>query len=178
MKPLVKAMMRLVDSVRALAMVAAFALAACSTQVASEPASAESLPTGSVHPVSGLEIILLKVESGTRTHAFQVELADTPAEQQRGLMFRTELGPDEGMLFPSHPPGPRSFWMKNTPLSLDIIFIGLDSRIVNIAANTTPYSLESIPSRGNAIAVLELRGGRAAELGIAPGDKVSWPKGE
>jgi len=71
-------------------------------------------------------------------------------------------------------PEPRSFWMKNTPLSLDIIFVGSDGRISNIAANTVPYSLDSVPSSGFAIAVLELRAGRAAQLGIVPGDKVNW----
>src|SRR3546814_4402450 len=89
-------------------------------------------------------------------------------------MFRTDIGADEGMLFPSREPMVRSFWMKNTPLSLDIIFIGPDRRIINIAANTTPYSLDSVVSDGPAVAVLELVGGRAAELGIGPGDKVDW----
>ena len=107
-------------------------------------------------------------------HAFRVELADTPEAQRRGLMFRTEIGADEGMLFPSDVPDIRSFWMKNTPLSLDIIFVGVDGRIINIAANTEPYSLDSVYSEGIAGAVLELRGGRAAELGIAPGDKVEY----
>ena len=126
------------------------------------------------HPVSGLQVIDLVVESGGKRLPFRVELADTPEAQARGLMFRDRLGDDEGMIFPSKAPEPRSFWMKNTPLSLDIIFIGADGRISNIAANTEPYSLESIPSEGFASAVLELRAGRAAQLGIAPGDKVTW----
>ena len=88
--------------------------------------------------------------------------------------LRTELGPDEGMIFPSTPPSARSFWMKNTPLPLDIIFIGVDGRILNVAAMTTPYSLESIASSGITRGVLELAGGRAAELGIEPGDLVDW----
>ena len=89
-------------------------------------------------------------------------------------MFRTELGPDEGMIFPSDPQTERSFWMKNTPLPLDIIFIGPDRRILNIAANTPPYTTESVSSDGITSGVLELIGGRAAELGIEPGDKVDW----
>lgn len=149
-------------------------LAACSTQVASESAASESLAVDAKHPVSGLKVIILKVTSGERTHGFQVELAESPEEQARGLMFRTDLGDDEGMLFPSNPPAPRSFWMKNTPLSLDIIFIGMDGRILNIADHTEPYSFESVRSDGIASAVLELRAGRSAELGIGPGDKVSW----
>ncbi len=150
------------------------ALAACSTQVASESANSESLAVNARHPVSGLSVIMLKIASGQRTHGFQVELAESQEAQFRGLMFRTELGDDEGMLFPSNPPGIRSFWMKNTPLSLDIIFVGMDGRILNIADHTQPYSLESVRSDGIASAVLELRAGRCDELGIKPGDKVTW----
>jgi len=157
-----------------LSALAAVALTACSTQVASEPARSESVAVDAVHPVSGLRVIPLKVTSKGKAHGFAVELADSPQEQSRGLMFRTELGPDEGMLFLSHPAGVRSFWMKNTPLSLDIIFIGTDGRILNIAAETQPYSLQSLYSDGIAGAVLELPGGRAAELGIGPGDKVEY----
>ena len=116
----------------------------------------------------------MTVSSDEASHEFHAELADTPKLQKKGLMFRTELGPDEAMLFPNEEPTARSFWMKNTPLSLDIIFIGPDRRIINIAANTVPYSLDSVVSDGPAIAVLELKGGRAAELGIAPGDKAEW----
>ena len=126
------------------------------------------------HPVSGLEVIPLTVESLRGTHRFRVEVAGTAQEQARGLMFRTELGPDEGMIFPRNPPDLASFWMKNTPLPLDIIFVGTDGRINNIAAMTTPYSLESVASEGLASGVLEIPGGRAAELGIAAGDKVTW----
>ena len=126
------------------------------------------------HPVSGLEVIDLVVMRGNKRLPFRVELAASPQAQARGLMFREELGDDEGMLFPSDPPQPRSFWMKNTPLSLDIIFIGTDGRITNIAADTVPYSLASVTSDGFASAVLELRAGRAKELGIVPGDRVVY----
>jgi uncharacterized membrane protein (UPF0127 family) len=84
------------------------------------------------------------------------------------------MGPDEGMLFPTERPQARSFWMKNTVIPLDLLFIGPDGLISNIAANAVPYSLEPIPSSGAAIAVLELNGGRAAELGIEPGARVTW----
>ena len=126
------------------------------------------------HPVSGLEVIDLVVERAGKPLAFRVELAISPQEQARGLMFRTDLGDNDGMLFPSDPPAPRSFWMKNTPLSLDIIFIGTDGRISNIEAGTEPYSLAPVRSTGFAAAVLELRAGRARELGIQPGDRVSY----
>lgn len=151
-----------------------FALAACSTQVASESSASETLANNAKHPVSGLDVVIVKITSGTHTHGFRAELAVSPEDQVRGLMFRTELGDDEGMLFPSNPPGIRRFWMKNTPLSLDIVFIGMDGRILNIADHTVPYSLTSIMSDGVASAVLELKAGRCAELGIAPGDKVEW----
>lgn len=130
--------------------------------------------TSARHPESGLAIIDLAVVSGDKRHTFRVELADTPQAQAKGLMFRTALGDNEGMLFPSDVPDIRSFWMKNTPIPLDIIFIGLEGEVINIAANTEPYSLESVYSEGIASAVLELRGGRAAELGIKPGDKVEY----
>lgn len=150
-------------------------LAACSpgqgaTASAQTPAPAETAR----HPVSGLAVIDLTVDRGDKPIAFKVELADTAEAQARGLMFRNALGDNEGMIFPSAAPEQRSFWMKNTPLSLDIIFIGPDGRITNIAANTVPYSLDSVRSSGLASAVLELRAGRAAELGIVPGDKVLW----
>ena len=89
-------------------------------------------------------------------------------------MFRSAMGADEGMIFPMDPPRMAAFWMKNTVIPLDIIFVGPDGRISNIAANTVPYSLESVVSDGAAKAVLELNGGRAAQLGIAAGDRVEW----
>lgn len=110
---------------------------------------------------------------------FQVERARTAAEQERGLMFRTNIPADGGMLFAPYPGaggGPRaaSFWMKNTPTSLDILFIRPDGTIAAIAAKTTPYSEVSSKSGEPVSAVLEILAGKSAELGIAPGDKVSW----
>ncbi len=146
------------------------ATARAQTPVAATPVAADSAR----HPVSGLEVIDLVVERGEKKLPFKVELAASPEAQSKGLMFRTELGDDEGMLFPSPVPEPRSFWMKNTPLSLDIIFVGADGRITNIEDNTVPYSLDPVQSSGFAIAVLELRAGRAKELGIVAGDMVTW----
>jgi uncharacterized membrane protein (UPF0127 family) len=145
-------------------------ITAARAQTPAAPVSAEVAR----HPVSGLQVIDLTVMRGDKRLPFKVELADSPEAQAKGLMFRTELGDFEGMIFPSAVPQPRSFWMKNTPLSLDIIFIGPDGRITNIAADTVPYSLDSVSSSGVAAAVLELRAGRAAELGIVPGDKVEY----
>ncbi len=96
-------------------------------------------------------------------------------------MFRTDIGKDGGMLFSPYPgdggpPREASFWMKNTPTPLDIIFIRPDGTIATIAENTVPFSETPVPSGEPVSAVLEILGGRAAELGIAPGDKVSWKK--
>lgn len=148
-------------------------LSACSPQQTAE-ATRTSTTSAAVHPVSGLPVVPLTVSSGEKTHRFQVEMAATPTDQARGLMFRTEMKPNEGMIFPRDQVGQASFWMKNTPLPLDIIFIGPDRKITNIAANTVPYSLQPVTSDGLASAVLELNAGRAAELGIEPGDRVQW----
>ncbi|GMN04166.1 DUF192 domain-containing protein [Erythrobacter sp. MTPC3] len=156
--------------IAALAVIAA-ACAPVGTAEDAAPAAASQADPDE-HPVSGLQVINLEVVSGGTRHPFRVEVAASSQAQSDGLMFRTEMGENEGMIFPSDPPRARSFWMKNTPLSLDIIFIGTDGRITNIAANTVPYSMESVPSAGITTGVLELVGGRAAQLGIEPGDAV------
>jgi uncharacterized membrane protein (UPF0127 family) len=107
-------------------------------------------------------------------HRFTIEIARTPDEMERGLMFRDRLPPDHGMLFLYEDDRRVSFWMKNTLIPLDIIFIRPDGTIARIAANTTPMSLEPIPSLEPVSAVLEIAGGRAAELGISEGDRVEW----
>ena len=89
-------------------------------------------------------------------------------------MHRQSLAPDRGMLFPYEPPRDASFWMENTLIPLDLIFIRADGTIARIADNTVPLSREPIPSLEPVAAVLEIAGGRAAELGIAPGDRVVW----
>ena len=100
------------------------------------------------------------------------EIADDEAERNQGLMFREPLPDDRGMLFHFQTPEHASFWMHNTPSSLDIIFIGVDGRILNIADHTTPYSDAPVPAAGLTRGVLEIRAGRAAELGLRPGDRV------
>ena len=91
-----------------------------------------------------------------------------------GLMNRQSLAPDRGMIFPYDPPRPASFWMKDTLIPLDIIFIAPGGRIHRIEANTVPLSLEPVVSTEPVEAVLEVAGGRSAELGIAAGDQVEW----
>ena len=156
---------------RALLLALLLVVPACSPQAA---APAPATEQASVHPVSGLEVIPLTITSLGKTHDFRVEVARTQREQAQGLMFRTAMGPNEGMLFPYPQPQTLGFWMKNTVLSLDLIFIGEDHRIVNIAKRAVPYSEASIVSAGPAVAVLELNGGRADELGIVPGARVDW----
>lgn len=153
----------------------AMALGACSAAPLSggSGAAASSTSTAAVHPVSGLPVIDLVVQSGGKPHAFRVEVARSNQEQAKGLMFRTEMGADEGMLFPHDPPRAASFWMKNTVIPLDIIYVGTDRRILNIV-DAKPYDETPLPSAGVAAAVLELNGGRAAQLGLKPGDLVSW----
>jgi uncharacterized membrane protein (UPF0127 family) len=114
----------------------------------------------------------LTVETDNGPVTFTVEIADDEAERNRGLMFREPLPDDRGMLFHFQEPEMASFWMRNTPSSLDIIFIGVDGRILNIGERTTPYSDDPVPAIGLTRGVLEIRGGRAAELGIRPGDRV------
>jgi uncharacterized protein len=152
----------------------ALALAACSPNAADGAAPPAAEESAARHPESGLPIIPLTVWRGDRKLAFKVEVAKTGAEQAKGLMFRTSMGPDEGMIFPMDPPRMASFWMRNTVIPLDLIFVGVDGRISNIAANAEPYSERPLPSVGEVKGVLELKGGRAAELGIVPGDKVEW----
>ena len=123
---------------------------------------------------AGLKQVTLCITSGATTRGFTVEIAGSVAEQAKGLMFRTELADDAGMIFPFPQPRPASFWMKNTVIPLDIIFIRANGTIESIAANTIPYSTDSVVSGEPVSAVLELRGGLTAELGIAAGDKVSW----
>jgi uncharacterized membrane protein (UPF0127 family) len=123
---------------------------------------------------AGLAQVPLTIASGGRDHRFTVEIAGTPEEQSMGLMYRTKLAPDRGMIFPFNPPRIASFWMRNTLIPLDMIFVRADGTIANIAANTVPYSEEPVLSDGVVAAVLEIPGGRSAELGIKPGDKVKW----
>lgn len=160
--------------IRLLSGAALLAVAACSS-VPSEAGGREQVQAAQTrHPVSGLRVVPLTVSAAGRTHRLQVEVAGTPAEQAKGLMFRTEMGANEGMIFPFNPAKKASFWMKNTVIPLDLVFIDGAGRVESVAARAVPYSLEPINSRGDVAAVLEINGGRAAELGIAPGAQVRW----
>lgn len=158
-------------------------LAACSAggTATAESNSAATCSAGTPLGKSeaGLDVVALCIDKKdgdaiTTTHSFDVEIAATEAQQARGLMFRTELADDKGMIFPYQSPTILSFWMKNTVISLDIIFINEDGSIANIARNTEPYSLDSVSSVNPTVAVLEVRAGLAKELGIKAGDIIRW----
>ncbi len=138
-------------------------------------ACAQSESKGGAVSEAGLPIEVLTIETANGAVRFNVEIADDEAERNRGLMFRESLADDAGMLFEFQEPEYASFWMRNTIVSLDIIFIGVDGRILNIADHTTPFSEAAVPAAGLTRGVLEIRAGRAEELGVRPGALVRHP---
>jgi uncharacterized membrane protein (UPF0127 family) len=117
----------------------------------------------------------LEIVTASGVHPFSVEIAETDEERARGLMFRKEMPDGKGMLFDFKVEQPVAFWMKNTYVSLDMIFIKADGRILSIAENTTPLSERGVPSGGPVRGVLEVVAGTAKKLGIKPGDRVAHP---
>ena len=158
-------------SARIAALLAAFLLAGCRAEPASNAAEA---PAAARTSPAGLDLVLLTIDSGGRRHAFTVEVARTAEQQEHGLMERRALAPDAGMLFPFDPPRPASFWMRNTLIPLDMVFIRPDGKIARIAVNTKPYSDAPISSYEPVAAVLEVAGGRTVQLGIKANDRVTW----
>jgi uncharacterized membrane protein (UPF0127 family) len=154
---------------RALALALLLPVAACQPS-ASSAVALERSP-------AGLEQVPLTItDAKGKAHKFIVEVARTPDEQAHGLMDRQSLAPDRGMIFPYQPAQPVAFWMKNTLIPLDMVFISPGGKILRIEANTVPLSLEPVGSGDAVEAVLELNGGRSAELGIAAGDLVTWKR--
>ena len=127
-------------------------------------------PAAQAATVQPLEIV---TKNGVQV--FSVEMATTEEEKEKGLMFRKELADGKGMLFDFSPEQEVSMWMKNTYISLDMIFIRADGRILRIAENTEPMSTRIIPSGGLAKGVLEVIAGTAKKYGIEPGDRVGHP---
>ena len=115
----------------------------------------------------------LEIVTKTGVQVFSVEMATTEEEKTTGLMYRKELADGKGMLFDFSPEQQVSMWMKNTYISLDMIFIRADGRILRIAENTEPLSTKIIPSGGLAKGVLEVIAGTAQKYGIEPGDRVA-----
>lgn len=117
----------------------------------------------------------LAVVTANGRHVFRIEIADDAEERAQGLMFRKSLAPDAGMLFLSGRNEVQSFWMKNTEIPLDMLFVARDGRIADMRERTVPFSLQAVTSKVPVWAVLELAGGTAARLGVKIGDRVEHP---
>jgi len=124
-------------------------------------------------PVQAAGRTTIEIVSGTGVHAFNVELATNDAERSKGLMFVKSLPEGQGMLFDFKRDQPVSFWMHNTYIPLDMIFIAGNGRIMHIAENAKPLSDDLIPSQYPVRAVLEVIGGTAEKLGLKTGDRVT-----
>lgn len=111
--------------------------------------------------------------SDGRTHVYKVEFADTANQQATGMMFRKSMAPDSGMLFPMQPARLATFYMRNTYVPLDIIFIGEGGRVLNVGKGE-PLNEDIVAADGLTIAVLELKGGEAARIGLKSGDRIQW----
>jgi uncharacterized protein len=109
----------------------------------------------------------------TGSYDFTVEVVDTPQSRAKGLMYRTDLAPDAGMLFDFKEERETAFWMQNTLIGLDMIFIRADGTVRTVHANAIPHDTTSIPSGGPVQFVLEIPAGRAAEIGLKPGDRLA-----
>jgi uncharacterized membrane protein (UPF0127 family) len=148
--------MQWVSTMRAFLVAAFVLIAVCVT-----PHAADALP---------VQTIVIDTQKGPVK--FQVEIAGSPESQERGLMFRSSMDPDAGMLFDFHDPQFVSFWMKNTYIPLDMLFVRANGTISSITENAKPMSLKPIPSFEPVTVVIEINGGRARELGIGDGDVV------
>ena len=150
------------------------ALIACSPQACAHNAPVETA-TADPRAQTGLREVPLTIRSKNGVHRFTVEVAATEQQQETGMMFRTSVAGDRGMSFPYDPPQEVAFWMKNTLIPLDIVYIRADGTIARIV-HAQAMDLTPLPSGEPIAVVLEIGGGRAAELGIKEGDKVSWEK--
>lgn len=145
-------------------LVGAALLAACANTPAPATDPFPSMPQGEV-----------EVATASGSHRFRVWIAADDRSRTRGLMFVRELPADRGMLFLFRTPQPATFWMKDTYVPLDLVFIDPTGRVLNIGRDARPFSLAPIESDGPVIAVLEVQAGTAARIGLAPGDRVQLP---
>ena len=159
------------------ALLGALALGACRSGEDAPSEPAEEVATATEKIPFRQDGTLRITRDGQPVGQFAVEIAETDSSRERGLMERGPLPLDRGMLFLFPAAGPQSFWMANTPSPLDIVFIGADSTVVNVAKYTTPYSTAPVSSTGPAQFVLEVRASVADRLGLSPGDRVTWTRG-
>ena len=148
-------------------MAARFGVVVCAALVA---ASGVSVDARADAPLQRLE-----VDTASGPHLFKVEVMSTDAERERGLMNRRSLAKDRGMLFDFHKEAPVFFWMKNTYIPLDMIFVGADGRVVNVKHDAKPLDETIIPSGEPAQGVIEVIAGVADAIGVKPGDEVKHP---
>jgi len=135
-----------------------------------------ALAIGTIGPhARAMDLQTLEIATKSGVHVFSVEMATTDQEREKGLMFRKELPDGRGMLFDFSPEQMVSMWMKNTYISLDMIFIRADGRVLRVAENTEPFSTRIIASGGPVKGVLEVVAGSARKYGIEPGDRVAHP---
>jgi uncharacterized membrane protein (UPF0127 family) len=163
----------LFSSGRRVLLAAAVVVASASGAAAAPPRSSPACAHGVAgqHELKPLQPLAVVTDKGR--FRFHVEDADTPDQQETGLMCRTRVAPDRGMLFDFHQPTDGvAFWMRNTVIPLDIVFIRPDGRVLSIARNARPLDETPLPAGGVIRGVLEIAGGRAAEIGLMPGDKV------
>jgi len=137
------------------------------------PSQAET-PAG-IEPLAHFPQADLTIVAGGHQRRFRVWIADTPARRAQGLMFVKQLGADRGMLFLFDPAQYTSFWMKNTYIPLDLLFVAPNGRITNVVERAVPFSTDPLPSAGPVTGVVELAGGTASRLGIKAGDQVVYP---
>ena len=151
--------------------VLALLLAACQ----SDPAAPSSTAADRSIPFE-IEGELAFVRGADTLRVIDIEIADTDSTRGRGLMERSEIPDDTGMLFVFPEAGPQAFYMMNTPRSLDIQFYGPDSTLLNIAYDTEPYSLDNVYSEGEAQFVVEVPAGWSRNVGLVPGDRIRWTR--
>lgn len=149
--------------------------AACLVLLASAsmpPPAFAGTTRATAEPLSSFPLAELVIESAGKRLKFKVWIADTPERREQGLMFVKQLPPDGGMLFPYPGESDVAFWMKNTFIPLDLLFVRRDGSIARIAERARPHDLTPIPAGEPVLAVLELAGGTAAKLGLRRGDHV------
>lgn len=156
-------------------LIAAAALLAAAAPAGAAPAKGDPCATGAAAAQAELKPLQpLVVTTSRGRFSFQVENADTPHKREIGMMCRKGIAPERGMLFDFRKPTDNvAFWMRNTLIPLDIVYIRPDGRVLSIARNARPLDETPLPAGGQIRAVLELAGGRAAQIGLLPGDKVA-----